>query len=409
MRTALRAPEAMRLLRMPLFGRFLAALTISTLGTGIATVALAFAVLGFGGATELASILLAREIPTVLFVLLGGVAGDRFARRNILVASDIVRGLAQSATALLLVTNSATVISIGALQMVVGTALAFSRPAATGLVKEVVDAPQLQSANAFVGLTRSSLSIAGPAAGALLVAATGPAIAIAFDAGTFFISAILLASLPLSTATRRAATSLISELRHGWREFVARPWAVAMVASFGVFQLAFFPAFFVLGPLTAQRSYGGAAGWGMILSAIAAGAVAGGLVGFRFKPSKPLVAAEALLLPAAALLGAVAISAPLAVVVGLGALEGAAFAVSDVLWTTSLQRLVPAEALSRISAFDWIGSLALNPLGYAIVAPLSLSFGYPNTLGMAAGLCCVVSLAVVCLPSVRRVQASTLA
>jgi MFS family permease len=76
------------------FARYLASVTVSTLGSGMAIVALAFAVLDFGGATDLGIVLLAREIPMVIFLLLGGVFADRLPRRVILIGCDLVKGTA---------------------------------------------------------------------------------------------------------------------------------------------------------------------------------------------------------------------------------------------------------------------------------------------------------------------------
>jgi MFS family permease len=91
------------------FARYLAAVTVSTLGSGLAMVALAFAVLEFGDATDLGIVLLAREIPMVVFLLLGGVFADRLPRRTILVSSDLVKGAAQVGTATLLFSGAADV------------------------------------------------------------------------------------------------------------------------------------------------------------------------------------------------------------------------------------------------------------------------------------------------------------
>src|SRR3954447_15992753 len=239
----------------------------------MATVALVFAVLDSGGVTELGIVLLAREIPLVVFVLLGGVFADRLRRRTILVGTDLVKAAAQFATAAVFFTGSADVVLVSLLQIAYGMANAFEGPATTGLVREVVTDEELQEANALLGLSRSVLSIAGPAIGALIVAAGSPALALALDAASFFASALLTLSMRIPGRIRMVSTSVLTELRGGWREFISRPWAVAMVLSFGIFQLSFFPALNVLGPSVAQTSLGGPAAWGLILSFESVGAV----------------------------------------------------------------------------------------------------------------------------------------
>ena len=139
----MRLPRSFDVLRERNFARYLAAVTVSTLGSGMATVALAFAVLEFGGATDLGIVLLAREIPLVILLLLGGVFADRIPRQRILVSSDLVKGAAQAVTAILLFSGTATVWNVALLQTMFGLAAAFSRPATTGLIKEAASDARL--------------------------------------------------------------------------------------------------------------------------------------------------------------------------------------------------------------------------------------------------------------------------
>lgn len=386
------------------FARYLAAVTVSTLGTGMATVALAFAVLEFGNATDLGIVLLAREIPIVAFLLLGGVFADRLPRRTILVGSDVVKGAAQVATAAVLFTGTATVWNVALLQIAFGVAGAFSRPATTGLIKEAVSDARLQDANALLHLSSSVLSIAGPAIGALIVAAGSPATAIAIDSATFFVSAALTASMRLAATVRMASASVLGDLRDGWREFVTRPWAVAMVASFGLFQLTYFPALFVLGPLIAKEELGGAGAWGLILAVGSAGSVVGGVFAMRLRVDRPLVASELFVLPAGLLLVSLAVPLPLVAIAVISFVGGAGFALGDTLWVTALQRNVPEHALSRISSFDWFGSVALNPAGYALIGPIAAAIGAPEALLIAGAANVVVCVSVVLVPSVRAIR-----
>jgi hypothetical protein len=388
------------------FARYLAAVTVSTLGSGMAMVALAFAVLGFGGATDLGIVLLAREIPIVILLLLGGVFADRLPRRTILVGSDLVKGTAQVATALLLFTGTANVWDVALLQTVFGVAAAFSRPATIGLVREAVSDGRLQEANALLGLSSSVLSIAGPAIGALIVAAGSPALAIAIDSLTFFASAALTASMHLAPTVRIASASILGDLRDGWNEFVQRSWAVAMVVSFGLFQLTYFPALLVLGPLVAKGQLGGAGAWGTILAIESAGAVFGGLFALRVRVKRPLVACQLFVLPSGLLLAALSVPLSLIVIAIVAFAVGVGFALGNTLWTTALQRNVPVHALSRISSFDWLGSVALNPIGYALIGPIAGAIGTSEALVVAAVLNIAVCVSVVLVPSVRHIGMS---
>jgi uncharacterized membrane protein len=399
-------PRSLEVLHERSFARYLASVTVSTLGSGMATVALAFAVLDFGGATDLGIVLLAREIPIIAFLLLGGVFADRLPRRAILVGCDLLKGTAQSATAALLFTGHANVWSVGLLQAVFGVAAAFSRPATTGIVKEAVSDERLQEGNALLSLARSVLSIAGPAIGALIVAVGGAAWAITADSVSFFASAALIASMHLAPTVRMVSKSIVGDLREGWHEFIERSWVVAMVISFGLFQLTYFPALLVLGPLVAKEELGGAGAWGTILAVESAGAVLGGLFALRVKFDRPLVACQLLVLPSGVLLATIAVPLPLAVIALTAFVTGIGFSFGDTLWMTALQRYVPEHALSRISSFDWLGSVALNPLGYVLIGPLAAAFGTSEMLLIAGILNIAVCIGIVLVPSVYSLRVS---
>ena len=372
----------------------------------MAIVALAFAVLDFGGATDLGIVLLAREIPMVIFLLLGGVFADRLPRRVILIGCDLVKGSAQVVTAVLLFAGTANVWNVGLLQAVFGIAAAFSRPATTGIVREAVSEERLQEGNALLGLSRNILSIAAPAIGAIIVALGTPALAIAIDAATFFVSAALVASMHLAPTVRLASKSIVGDLRDGWREFVERTWVVVMVISFGLFQLTYFPALLVLGPLVAKEELGGPGAWGAVLAIESAGAVVGAIFALRVKFDRPLVASQLLVVPAGILLMALAFPLPLPLIGVTGFLTGIGFAFGGAIWDSTLQRFVPEHALSRISSFDWLGSVALNPLGYALIGPLAVAFGTEEMLLIAGVLNILTCVGVVLVPSVYSLRAS---
>lgn len=399
----MRRPASLDVLRERNFARYLAAESISDLGSGMAMVALAFAVLQFGGAVDLGIVLLAREVPIVVFVLLGGVLADRVPRRSLLAASDLVKGAAQVITAALLVAGAANVWNVALLQIAFGVANALSRPAQIGLVKEVVSDERLQQGNALLHLSTNVFSIAGPAIGALIVAAGSPALAIAIDAVTFFASAALITSLRVSRVTRTVTASVLRDLRDGFHELTSRPWAVAIIAAFGLFQLTYFPALNVLGPIVARDQLGGAGAWGTILAVQSVGAVLGGLVALRVRVRRPLVWCELVVTPAGLLLAGLAVPLPLLALAGISALVGAGFAIGNTLYLTAFQRNLPEHALSRISSYDWFGSLALNPIGYALIGPIAAALGAQQTLYVAAVLNFVVCVGVVVVPSVRHI------
>ena len=400
----MRLPASLDALRERNYARYLGSVVVSHLGNGMANVALAFAVLGFGTPTDLGIVLLAREIPMIVFLLLGGVFADRIPRRTILVGTDLLKGSAQVVTAVLLFSGEAHVWNVALLQGVFGVANAFSRPIGLGLIKETVSDAHLQQANALAQLSRSTLSIVSPALGALIVTFGSPAIAIAVDAVTFFVSALLISSMRLAGRGRAVTKSIVGDLREGWEEFISRPWVVAIIASFGLFQLTYFPALLVLGPTVAKDHLNGAAGWGTIIAVQGIGSVVGGLVALRLRVSRPLLVSELVVVPSGFLLIALAVPLPLVAIAAVGFVVGMGFALGENLYVTAFQRNLPEHSLSRISSYDWFGSVALNPVGYALIGPVAAAIGTPETLVIAGILNVIVCVSVVLVPSVRSIQ-----
>jgi hypothetical protein len=374
---------------------------VDALGNNMAAVALAFAVLQIGSPADLGYTFLAREIPMVVFLVLGGVWADRVSRKALLVLGDLAMGCAQAVTALLFLTHHATVWRVALLQMVFGVAGAFIRPASTGLIAQAVSHAHLQEANALLDLGRSMLRVVGPALGGLIVVVANPGWALAVDAASFVVSATFYAQLRIAPAERPARTRMLHELREGWSEFASRTWLWTMVASFGLFQLTLFPALLVLGPTVAKSHLGGAGAWGVILAFQGAGTVLGGLVALRLHPRRPLVAATLLCVPIALVLALLGAAAPVPLLCAAGFVASAGLTCGDIIWFTTFQLHVPDHLISRLSSFDWFGSIALNPLGYALVGPLAGALGVATTLYLAAAVNAVISLGIAATPAIR--------
>lgn len=401
----MRLPDAFQPLRERQFRLLFGSRSVSSFGGTMAEVALAFAVLDIGRPRDLGFVILAREIPVVVLLLLGGVWADRLRRDLVLVVSDGTRGVAQAAIAALLLTGNGTVLRVALLQVLYGGANAFGRPAYTGLIQQTASVARLQQANALMGLSFSTVGIAGPAVGAVVVASANPGWALAADAATFAASVALLLRIALPPTLRVAGGSVLADFRYGWAEFVARPWVVAMVVWFGLFQLATFPALLVLGPYVAKHDLGGAGAWGAILAVEAAGSLIGGLLALRVRFRRPLAAMLVLGLTTPALLLMLGLAPPVWAISCVSFANGASLSLGGAVWFSTLQEKIPEHAISRISSFDWFGSLALNPIGYAAVGPLSEVVGVPAALYGAAALNMGSTLAVLALRSVRAVRA----
>ena len=376
------APLRQRNFRLLFFGR-----VVSFAGSAMAPVALAFAVLGLGGsATDLGFVLALAILPQVFFLLVGGVIADRIPRNLVMVGSNLVAGIAQAAAAGLLLTGRAEIWQLGVIAFVRAVASSFFFPAQQGIVPQTVPAEQLQPANALLRLALNATNIGGAALGGLLVAAAGPGWAIGFDALTYVAAAAILLPMRVRAPERDAATSFIRELGDGWREFRSRTWIWVVVVGFAFANGAEAAGLNILGPVIARESLGGASVWGLVLAATGVGLVLGGLLALRIRPERPLlvgVVSITLLVPPLVLL---AIGAPWPAIAAATLLMGIGIELFSVFWDTSLQTHVPNEVLSRVSAWDAIGSLVLIPAAYAVVGPLADAIGVEQTLWLCAGI-----------------------
>jgi predicted MFS family arabinose efflux permease len=391
------------------------ATTVTTLGDAVAAIALAFAVLDLHGAkaTDLGIVIAARQAANAAVLLFGGVLSDRLPRNRVLVGASLVQGAAQAATASFVLSGGATVAILAGLQTVYGAGQGFVIPAEVGLVPQTVSSERLQEANALRGLTRNLIFVVGPALGGAIVVAGSPGIALAIDAATFVVAALLLAEISIPPRTELVPGSrFFHELREGWREFASRTWLWTSVVLFGIGNV-FFMFWNVLGPVEAKARLGGAGAWATILVANGIGAVVGGLVAYRYRPPRPLVAAVAWPTLYVLQLVALAARAPTWAIALASFFGGLSIAVHLTLWFTILQREVPEHAQSRVTSYDALGSFVLTPLGTAIAGPLAAALGTPNALWLAAAAVLVSNTSILLVPSVwsirRREAATTLA
>jgi MFS family permease len=379
--------------------------SVSLLGDGMVGVALAFAVLELtGSASDLGIVLAARTIPLVLFLLAGGVWADRLPRRALMVTTDLVRLAAHGLMAALLVAGEAQVWSIAALAAIAGAASAFFNPAISGIMPAVVSAERLQQANALRGLSEAVGRIAGPALAGVLVVAVGPGWALAVDAATFGASAVFLAMIAMPAHVPAEQQAFLRDLRDGWDDFRSRTWLWTTVASTTVGNMLF-AAYFVLGPLVAARELGGAEAWALIASGFGAGLVLGGLLLLRFDPGRPVLAATAAVAFYTLPLAFLAIPAPAPVTALGGLLAGAGLAVANNLWETTQHRHVPPELLSRVSSYDWFGSLAAVPIGMLLWGPIADDIGVSTALWIAFALQLTSILALFAVREIRELPA----
>jgi MFS family permease len=402
----MRAAPDLSLLRDGGYRNLFVGQTISFLGDGMAPVAIAFLVLDLtGSATDLGIVLASRSVAILVFIVAGGVLADRMSPRRAMLRADVIRFLVVGLMSALVLLGTADVWEIAVLYGLEGMGAGLFSPASKAIIPVVVEDAQLQPANSLLSLTRSAGWVAGPALAGVLLAVGEPGSVLAIDAASFAISALFLWRLRERRRVEVEASSFVGDLREGWSEFSSRPWlwACVLAATFG--NAVFFPAFQVLGPTIARDSLGGSSAWALIAAAFGFGLVLGGFVALSIRPRHPLLVSQAAIFLLALPLALLAVPAT-AALIALGALvAGAAISVGGVLFDTNLQQHIPLATLSRVSSYDWAGSLALEPIGLLVIAPIAAGVGLSPTLWGAALFVLLCQAAVVGVPRVRSLPA----
>ncbi len=400
----MRLPRELEVLRLRNFRLVFGASVASLIGDGVVPVALAFAVLDLtGSATDLGIVLAARVVALVSSLLIGGVLADRVGRRAVMVAADVARFAAQAAIGVLLVSGKATIAEMVVAQLLVGAASGFFNPASSGLLP-MVAGDRIQQANTLKGMAMAGGNIAGPAISGVLVVATGPGAALLIDAASYGVSALLLARVNVAAQVPPPRQRFVAELREGFDEVRKRTWVWATIASAAFWNVM--AAFTVLGPVVAKSTLGGPGAWAAILTAEGVGWLAGGVTLLRVSPRRPLVVATAASAAAVVPTVLLAVPAPLAVIVIAGLFAGVSTMLFNTLFETMLQQHIPRQALSRVSSFDWFGSMAFQPVGLALMGPLANAIGVSETLYLAAGLKLLTLAALLAVKDVRTLGPS---
>ncbi|MFG2734041.1 MFS transporter [Streptomyces harbinensis] len=390
------------------FRRLFLSRALQLLGSSLAPIALAFAVLAMpgGSATTLGLVLFARSAAQVLLLLFGGVIADRLPRARVMVIANVLAFVSQAGMALVLAAQTGGVPALCALATLNGASTALFLPAAAGILPQVVTRDRLQAANALIRLSRSAATVGGAGLAGVLVSAFGADRALAVSAVLFALSTLSLRGVVTrAPAARTSAPGMLTDLRDGWREFTSRRWIWQVVLQFSVLNACFNGGIYVLGPVVADDRLGGAAAWSVIVTAQAVGFVAGGLVAMRIRPRFPMRTATLATFGFVPPFLLLALGAPVWLIALSTLVNGVCADIFEVLWSTELQQHVPQEALSRVSSYDALGSFVLGPLGLALVGPVSAVVGVERTLAACAVLALLVNTATLLSRSVRDLPA----
>jgi DHA3 family tetracycline resistance protein-like MFS transporter len=397
-------------LRQRDFRRLWAGMCVSLLGDGVFMVAMAWQVYALSDApTALSLVGIAMTLPTIAFLLLGGVVSDRLDRRRVLLAADVVRGVSVGALALLSLLGVLALWHVVALVAVYGAGAAFFGPAFDAIVPDVLPASQLGQANALDQLIRPiALRLAGPALGGLLVAGVGTGTAFAVDAASFAVSAgaVLAMTARPRVAPREGGGSVGSEIREGFA-YVRRHvwlWATFVTAAFA-YLLFMGPAEVLLPYVVKHAVGGGAADLGLVFAAGGVGSVAAAvLIGTRPEPRRDITFMYVAWTLATVAVAGYGVASAVWQLMLASLLFNALETAGTIVWATAKQRHVPPALLGRVSSLDWLISIGLLPVSFALTGPVSGAIGPQATLVGAGLIGGAITFAALLLPGMRAVE-----
>jgi MFS family permease len=385
-----------------------AGMTVSLLGDGVFLVAIAWESYSLWNTPAALSIVsIGMTVPTIAFLLFGGIVSDRNDRRVVMAWADGVRAAAVAVLAVLVLVDALQFWELVALVAVYGAGTAFFTPAFEAIVPELLPDVELPAANALDQFVRPiALRLVGPILGGGLVALSA-GLAFALDAASF--AATLVAVLAVRArprVDRGVNASTIGAIVEGLRFVRARTWLWGTLLSAAIAYLVFLGPAEVLLPYVVKNELNASAGtFGLVLAAGGLGAVgAAAFVGRREQPRRDITVVYATwtlatLAIAGYGLATAAWQLMLACLV-FNALEAA----GTILWATIKQRHVPGGLLGRVSSLDWLISIGLLPVSFALTAPVAAAVGVRATLVGAAVIGAAVTLGAYFLPGMTDVE-----
>lgn len=378
---------------------------VSAIGDQVFPVAVAALVVSRGGsAGHLGLVLAARAAALVLFSLVGGVWADRLPRVGVLRAADLLRLVAVSGLAAVSAFSEPSILVLAVLVFVVGAGEAFFRPAYGALLPTVLPPQSLAAGNAMSGASQHVAQVVGPGLAGLLLLVTGPSTIFAVDALTFAVSLITLLRVDEPAYEAGPRRTLTHEMGEGLAAVRARPWIAAVLAMASMQLLFAVAPTFVLLPVILRDSGARSSAYGMVLAVGAVGGLLGSVAAGRFRAAHPGRIGLLGLMTWALLPLALLLEAPVPVLAAAWFAGGVGLGPFNIWWETALQRAVPRELLARVVSLDWMCSLSLLPLGFALVGPAVSLAGRAPVLAMAVVTMVVTSLLPLRVQGVRDLR-----
>ncbi|GAA3109327.1 MFS transporter [Streptosporangium carneum] len=360
--------------------------------------------LGYGP-TGVGLALAAWMAPFAVLILFGGVFADRFTPRRMMIGADTTRVVTQGLLAALFLLDRPQLWQVLVISAVNGVAAAMYQPGVSSTVPRV--ARDVQKANATLRVSESIMLLAGPGVAGAIVGFSNVGVVFAIDAVGFAISAacLLLLRLPPAFAVP-AEDSMWRNLRGGWHEFRSRTWMWSVILVWIIFGVTLFGPMIPLGSVLITDSLGVSA-YGLVMSASGAGTIVGGLVAMRARPARPLLAGAIGLFGFALEPLTIATGMPLGILMAAHVVGGTGWAFWSVMWATSIQTQVPAEALNRVTAYEVAGSTIAVPIGQALAGPVAAAVGAREMLIVSAVVAVGGCVSLLLVPAVRGLRRMT--
>ena len=395
------------LLAIPYVKRFFLTRFISNLGNGMAPIALAFGILQLpnGSASLLGLVLGANTIATLVIFPFGGVIADRFGRIKMVAITDVMGSLGLIVQASFFATGHVPIWVLLFANINFGLQAGIWWPAFSGILPALLPEEELQKGNAFLSFISNIALISGAALGGVLVTTSGATAALYIDAFSFLIAGMIVSTFRhLVPARSNNEHSMMQDLIHGWKVFLSYRWIVAVVGGFSFIVMAWAGAQEVLGPLISLQRFHGASSWAIVLTAESIGLVMGSLIGYRIVVKHPMRFMMIITWSLSIYIWVLSGSHSLPLIAFTAFLWGITLDLWGTIWTTAMVRQVPRESLSRVSAFDGMGSMFFRPLGLLIAGPLAAWLGIIHAMWFFALFSALIVGIVLLVPEVRNME-----
>lgn len=402
----LRRMRIMRPLAERDFALLWAGTTISLLGSGIYYVALAWQVYELSDSpTALSVVGVAWSVPMIVLVLGGGVFSDRLDRRRILIAGDLIRAAGIGAMGVLAVLGALELWHIVALVVLEGAGEALFGPAFGAIVPDLVPEEHLVQANSLNQFVEPlGWRLVGPALGGWAIAEWGTGTAFLLDAGSFLVSAAAISLIRTRRVIERDGDgSFWGEIGEGFRFVRAHVWLWGTLVSAAFGLLLFIGPYDVLVPYVVKNELGGGADdLGLVFASGGVGAVLAAVtLGQRGLPRRHITFMYGMWTTSIGAVMGYGLATELWHAMAASFVGGLTFTAGIIVWSTLMQRNVPTELLGRVSSLDWLVSVSLIPVSFAITGPIAALIGPQATLIGAGALGVPATLIFLFLPGMR--------